>query len=199
MDSTLSSLLKKGFVYISDDQIESAIQTFKEALVIDPGNDLAWGALYESYKSMNNIPEAYHVLEQIYALKPTNFQVLLNLALFYKTVQKDQKKEDYYLGLLEKNHPNDARTYMYIGQCNITRDHDKAMTYLQRAIEVDETFIPAYTSLAGQYEEAGDYQKAYAILEQGYEKGVPGVGRSSKYALKDFMDELKKEMKEALL
>lgn len=33
MDSTLSSLLKKGFVYISDDQIEIAIQTFKEALL----------------------------------------------------------------------------------------------------------------------------------------------------------------------
>ena len=33
MDSTLSSLLKKGFVYISDDQIESAIQTFKETLL----------------------------------------------------------------------------------------------------------------------------------------------------------------------
>ena len=33
MDSTLSSLLKKGFVYISDNQIEIAIQTFKEALL----------------------------------------------------------------------------------------------------------------------------------------------------------------------
>ena len=27
MDSTLRKIMKKGFVYISDDQIESAIQT----------------------------------------------------------------------------------------------------------------------------------------------------------------------------
>ena len=194
MNQDIDELQKMAFDAVSQDKMDLAIARFKEVLSIDPCREMAWMALYEIYLH-TDIPSAYHVLETVYALMPTDFNVLNKMAGFYLRVKNDKDKAKEFFDLLQENYPNDARTYYNIGGYLLTIDHPKAMEMLHRAIELDESYILPYITLAVQYERAKEYQKAYDLLKKGYQKGDDSKpGRGSRYELKYHMNRIEKKL-----
>lgn len=194
----INDLQREAFNAISQGKIDLAIATLQEVLAIDPCCELAWESLYICYlENKNDIQSAYHVLETVYSLKPTDFKVLFRLGDFYLRIKNDSQKANEYYDSLLKYYPNDARTYHYIGGSLLSTDHPRAMAMLHHAIELDESYILPYINLSFQYEKAGDYQKAYSLLKEGYLKGDRSEtpGRGSWYAIKYHLERIEKIVK----
>ena len=188
-------LQRMAFDAVSQDKMDLAIARFKEVLSIDPCREQAWMALYDIYVH-TDIPSAYHLLQTVYALMPTDFNVLSKMASFYLRVKNDREKAKEYSDLLLKTYPSDARAYYIVGGNLLSVDHPKAMEMLHRAIELDESYILPYITLAVQYERAKEYQKAYDLLKKGYQKGDDSKpGRGSRFELKYHMERIENRIR----
>lgn len=199
MDNDINTLLRRAFADMNNDQTDDAILALKEILQIAPTNEIPWTALYESYLyDKKDKTAAYNVLEKVYSLIPTDFNILFAIGVYFEQEEINLRKSDYYFDLILKYHPNEAEANHYVGGSLVSRDSQKdiqkGLLLLHKAIEIDRSYIAPYITLAYMYNKMGEHNKAYALALQGCLNGKEVQGRGSINGLGRSMERIAKKI-----
>lgn len=199
MDKDIDTLLRRAFADMNMNQTDDAILALKEILQIAPTNEIAWTALYESYLyDKKDKTAAYNVLEKVYSLIPTDFNILFAIGVYFEQEEINLRKSDYYFDLILKYHPNEAEANHYVGGSLVSRDSQKdiqkGLRLLHKAIEIDRSYIAPYITLAYMYNKMGEYNKAYALALQGCLNGKEVQGHGSINGLGRSMERIAKKI-----
>lgn len=78
-----------------------AIQSLKNAITLDPANELYYVKLGELYSDSQNIDKALDCFDKTLAINPDNQKALKHLAKFYSSKKQDDKANEYYSRLYQ--------------------------------------------------------------------------------------------------
>ena len=156
-------LIKEGVSMHDKGNYEGAIKLYKEALKVNP---TSMSAVYEmslSYLRMKEYDEALKYSSQVIE---HDFQPLLMDAYVVKsTALAETKKMDEAVTLLEEAITRCGETYLLcfnMGLCYYNKKEiDRAINYLQRAIEIDATHSSAFLLYAYALNDADKWLQSF--------------------------------------
>lgn len=154
----------KGMIYEANNDIDTAISTWKYCKEIAPKEPSIYDALAGAYRKKGNKEEAISILNEALKFAPDNFLILQHLGSIYIDINPEKAKS--YLKktiLIYSNsiyaHCNLGKVYMNEGKW------DEALVYFKTAINLDRTFAFAYTNLGICLENKGEDEKAIENLQ----------------------------------
>ena len=161
------AILKAGV----KDSMGEALETYKQAVVIDPRYADAWGALALTYRSGHptrlSDPQVVRAAAQrALALDPGNADARLALIMLYPYYRRWREREARLRAFL-RDHPDSALGHARLGWLlfNVGR-FENAVTLAQRAIDFDATLQTGWILLAhASYYAGRDSQGDFAIDE----------------------------------
>ena len=122
----------------------------------------------ESFYYAKNYDEAMSLCNKILAKKPKILKARQLLAICYQELNKQDLALSEFKTALNY-HPNDAFLLNNIGNYYLgIQKYKTAINYLQKAIEVDSMFAPAYSNLGVCQQEIGMFEQA----ESNYKKAL---------------------------
>jgi superkiller protein 3 len=183
-----------GAVYQQRRQYEKALSQLREAIRLDPGYAAPHVLAGASLMALGKIPEAIEELKQAVKLEPNAPLARLKLAQAYDQtdnlfglVEQYQKLRDgsprdpeytYQLGKaymrmaawcseqIEKLNPNSARLHQSIANNYVYQGNtEKAIEYLNRAIQADPKLPDIHLALAQLYQQKGLVSEALQEIE----------------------------------
>ncbi len=152
----------RGYVLLRKDGPAAAIESFREATRIDPGNELNWIALANAQRDAGRRPDAIATYRDAIDRAPDNIHFHNNIG----TMLRDGGQLDEALGCFERAHrinPRAAIPIRNIGSIHVRRNEpDKAIAKFREALAVDPSDIDARLDLALQLRTQGKLDDATA-------------------------------------
>ena len=128
-----------------------------------PDQAIFYNLIALAYNAEGNGDEAKKILIKILKKQPENISVLNNLGLACIEVGDDNKAEEYFNRAL-KIKPDFPDALVNFGNLKLRQNKgDEAKDFFIRALKINNQIIPAKVSLAGYYEQLGNFEKAKKI------------------------------------
>jgi len=111
---TAEQYAEEGVNYTKDKQYDKAVESFKQAIKLDPNLAAAYHGLGNIYGDTGRVAEALEPLKTAARLDPDNALIHLNLGITYGNLRRtdDAIAE---LNIAKQLSPNDARIYLGMG------------------------------------------------------------------------------------
>ena len=147
--------------------IDYAIQTFLEALELDPEFALAHAGLGEAYwlkyqttRDSGWIDRAIAASDHALVLDPVEPRVHISLGIIYHgTGRLDQAVEQFERAI--ELQPTSDEAHKWLGRCSLRRgDVESAISNFKRAIEIRPAYWENYNALGACYATFGRYREA---------------------------------------
>ncbi|RME18729.1 MAG: tetratricopeptide repeat protein [Bacteroidetes bacterium] len=153
-----------GLNYLNNNQPQSAIQYFTQALQNLPNFEKAYYNRALAHIQLKNYTEALKDIDQAINLKPID-EYYFTKSLIYFYQNKKDEQEQTLLKTLEIN-PNHAEANYYLGMLYFNyQDYDKALNYYQKAVQAKSDYAYAYNDLASTYLMKNDLDNAIKNYE----------------------------------
>jgi DNA-binding winged helix-turn-helix (wHTH) protein/tetratricopeptide (TPR) repeat protein len=177
-NSRAVELYRRGQAIQKDGVLETmgeAIESYKQAVAIDPGYADAWGALALSYRypvvgpieRLGDPQEVRAAARRALALDPGNVDARLALIMLYPNYRRWQEWEAQLRAFLRDN-PDSALGHNRLGWLLLTVGRiEDALKMAQRAIDIDPTQQIAWLDLAFTYYFAGRDNEGDVAFEEG--------------------------------
>jgi tetratricopeptide (TPR) repeat protein len=157
-----------GNAYLAAGRLDAAAATFHQQITMTPESPDAYLAYGSVLRRQNKNEEARHAFEKASELSPDNLTAvdqLLEMDLADKRYDAaTQRVEDQV-----KKHPNTAGTYYLEGKVYFAhgaqRDAPRAEAALQKAVQLNPNFVPAYETLISLYIAENKLPEAITELE----------------------------------
>ena len=157
--------IEEGNKFYYQKYYEEALNSFNEAIKINPNTYKAYYRRSWTYKSLGRIEAALDDLNKVIELSPkTSVYYYSNRASLYETLKQYDKALDDYNKMIELN-PKNSRGYH--GRASLyekLNQKEKAIEEYTRAIKAEPTGALDYYCRADLYEKLGQYDKAIADL-----------------------------------
>lgn len=157
-----------GVCQMQTGDFDKARDTFKKAIEYGPNQVTAYWQLASLLRSRYNQPkEADEWMDKLIAANPDSAQAhFLRGRYLLVTGSGEQALEEAEKAL--KLDPNDSEIIWLAAVCNSTQGKlDAARKIAQRGIELHPDVVAMYKTLSDIEKQAGDREKALAVLEQG--------------------------------
>jgi tetratricopeptide (TPR) repeat protein len=155
-----------GLIYARQGNHERAIEAFQKALELEPGVAATEHNLALSLQAMHRYDEAIAHYQAALALGGPQTSTLLNMAIAYHEAGQLDEAANAAQTALNSN-PDLAPAYTILGAVDLeSRQPEKALPNLQRAIALDATYNQAYFYLGLAYKSLGHTAEAIAAFEQ---------------------------------
>ncbi|MFH0800526.1 MAG: tetratricopeptide repeat protein [Pseudomonadota bacterium] len=149
---------------------EMALQMYREALSIDPGNVGVQSAIAESYLRHKQLGKALDKYQDILHEAPDEIAVALRIALIHYELKEYDEAIAMFVDILKKNADADKIRF-YLGVLyESTKDPDKAIVELSQVPANSSYFKDARLHIASMDRSAGRVDEAAAALRDGIEK-----------------------------
>lgn len=158
----IEKLLLEADKMIEQDEYDNAMLYLKTVLEIDENNVVALTSIIEIYSKFEMYKQALEFAEKFYKKYPKNKDAIFSLGYIYQAMRKFKKAISIYKKFLEfeKNY----FIYLNIATCySFLKYFNKAMQYVQKAIDMDSKEIEAYIQRGDILAMMGEYEKS--ILE----------------------------------
>ncbi|ETV82751.1 hypothetical protein H257_04549 [Aphanomyces astaci] len=118
-----------------------------------------------AYFELAQYPQAAMAFERMRALSPDRLD---GVSIYSTTLWHLKKEVDLsYLAQQVTSHKTSAEAWCVAGNCfSLQKEHDVALDFFTRAIQVDPTFPYAYTLAGHEYVSNEDFDKAVACFRQ---------------------------------
>lgn len=153
----------------NQNKFDDALPILEKLVKEEPGNSEAWRLLAQIHWTYNNEPEkAFNELIESLKCEPKNIWALLLMGNYYTKVKNDQvHAKEYYDKVLEY-YPDNAIAINNIGATYMERkDYEGALPFLERALDLDDSYTNSYYGLALCYRELGRIEDAFEICHKG--------------------------------
>jgi serine/threonine-protein kinase len=174
-DKLSPAYMASGMILLDTGDLDSAIQTLRKAIAIDPANDEARNALAVDYEQAGRLLDAETLLKDAINHNPANWANYNDLAVFYYRHQQYNLAEPLFRSAIELA-PGSPRAFYNLGGLYAVQGKNKeAEDILRRAIAIRPT-SGAYSNLGTVLLAEGRYADSASMLEKAVEL-VPGDER----------------------
>ena len=149
----------RATAYVEQGDTASAVFSYQKAVEINPNFYDAWIGLGSISESKGNaLAEKYYL--NALDIDTNNTHALYVLAYYYQNTGDFNDAEKYYHSLLSKR--EDENAYFNMGYINLVylKDYPKAISFFQKALNVNEDYYDALFNLAYSLELSGDLTDA---------------------------------------
>jgi tetratricopeptide (TPR) repeat protein len=159
-----------GTAYLADQQRGSAELALKKSLELDPSLDLAYVVLGQSYKEAGNWDQLSETAERLIQLNPKNpdgyhYKALALQSGSGSKAEDEVKIEKLLRKSLELDSNNAEPHYELAKLLMRTGNKESSLLELQKLVQTNPDFGPAYYQLARLYREKGDLNKSKEAQE----------------------------------
>ena len=151
------SWLRLGMNSLYSEKLERAIEAFEQANKLSPNNTdiyTGWGMTYMRMKKYQLAKDKFNMAAKI---SKYNFTAILLSAVMEIRCGEYSIAEDK-LNFLTKVAPNESSNYEYAHLKLIQNKYEQAITYANKAIEINKQMMPAYLILGEAYSVQKDYE-----------------------------------------
>jgi tetratricopeptide (TPR) repeat protein len=196
-DLKISALTARGLANLQFGNTADARTDLERVASLSPGSSSAMVNLAKVFVAENNLSEALNLYQKALAADNKNFDALtgaVNIqiqqnkfaeahALLDQLIQKDGQKKDYLAAL------HYLKSDVYKGEGNFAATEGE----LKKALEVDDTYLPAYSAYAALLIGRNQINQA---IEQ-YKKSVEKKPSASVYTLIGILEDARQNLSEA--
>lgn len=166
-ESQAINVFNEGVTALRGGDQATALAKFQQAAELDPNQSAAYSAQFDVYLAQNKHKEALEAVDKYLALKPGDVRGLR--ARFDALNGMNDERAGAALDELAQADPGKETAIRIFNEgAERTRSGkmEDAVPYLQRAIEVDPSFEPAYAELGNHYMTRKKYQEALEIADK---------------------------------
>lgn len=168
-------LITKGSVYSLMMDYKNAVSAFEKALVVVDQDDLeeVYTSIAFEYENMGAFNNALDYLKKALSISENPEQILYEIGMCFEMDKKMDESVAYFTEYLDKN-PYSIASWFNLG---LSLHHlelfEKAIDAFEYTIAIDETYIPAYLSMAQSYTGLENYRKAIEVYNDSTEFESP--------------------------
>lgn len=170
----MANKLQQALDLCNQNQFDKALPLLEEAVKDNPELSEAWRVLAQLHWNHMNEPEkAYNELIEALRCDPRNIWALVLMGnLLTKEKNDVEHAQQYYEKVLEY-HPNNAIAINNIGANFMERnDYEGALPYLQKALQINDTYVNSYYGLGLCYYKLGRLNECFKTCHDGALKSV---------------------------
>lgn len=189
------ALVARGSAYLDLKKLAEARGDFQEVQRLSPGSSNAYVNLARVSVAAGNLPEAFGFYEKALSIEGKNFDALNGLV----GVLKQQKQFPQAHGRIDQSLANGQKAelpalhYLKADVYRAEMNLEAAEIQLQKAMELDENYLPAYSAYAGILVERNQTDRA---VEQ-YKKIVEKKQSASVYTLLGTLEDARQNYDES--
>ncbi len=157
-----------GLAYSNAGQHANAIRALKKALALRPDDAVSFGNLGVVYSDIGQFDEAVKHLKTALVHQPDYARAYANLGHVYRNLRKYRLSIEHFEKVLELQRESvSANVYLDIGDMYYKlREHDKAILYILKAVELAPNHTNAHLLLGMSYRSMKRGDDARAHLEK---------------------------------
>ena len=145
--------------------LEVAINLYKEILVADPNNSTIHYNLGLAYNEKQHLNEAISCYKKVIKIDPNYLSAHFNLGLIYKDLGDLEKEISCYEKTISIN-PNHSKAKNNLGLAfKKLGEYSKAKSFYEEAIKIDPNLVEAHNNLGTIFSELGETNKAIKSYE----------------------------------
>ncbi len=150
-------------------KFDEALPILEEITKTDPKNSEAWRTLAQLHWFHQHDPEkAYNELIEALRCEPSNIWALVLMGNLLTKEKNDVEHAKQYYDKVLEFHPDNAIAINNIGATYMeVKDFEAALPYLQKALDIDDTYANSYYGLALCYYKLGHLADAFDICHKG--------------------------------
>ncbi len=152
---------KAGWAYYSNGQYQEAINSFKQAISLDPSISFNFRGLSASYNALKQYDEAITAAKRAIELKPDNANAYSDLGIAYSHKKQFDEALNAHQKAIEIE-PKNATLYTNIGNLFLQReDYSRAADNYKKAAVLTPNDTRPLFALANTYRQMGRYDDAF--------------------------------------
>lgn len=153
----------------NNNKFDDALPVLEEITQDDPQNSEAWRTLAQVHWFYKHEPDkAYDELIEALRCDPKNIWALVLMGNLLTKEKNDVEHAKQYYDKVLEYHPNNAIAINNIGATYMEcKDYSGALTYLEKALSIDDTYANSYYGLALCYYKLGKLEDAFEICHKG--------------------------------
>lgn len=165
----MGNKLQRALDLCNNNEFDKALPLLEEITQEEPQNSEAWRVLAQIHWNYLHQPDkAYDELIEALRCEPQNIWALVLMGnLLSKEKNDSEHAKQYYEKVLEY-HPDNAIAINNIGASYMERkDFEGALPYLEKALNIDDTYVNSYYGLALCYYRLGRLEDCFNTCHQG--------------------------------
>ena len=165
----MANKLQRALDLCNNNEFDKALPLLEEVTQEEPQNSEAWRVLAQLHWNYLHQPDkAYDELIEALRCEPQNIWALVLMGnLLSKEKNDSEHAKQYYEKVLEY-HPDNAIAINNIGASFMERkDFEGALPYLEKALNIDDSYVNSYYGLALCYYRLGSLEECFETCHQG--------------------------------
>lgn len=151
----------KAGLDLKEKNIFEAIASFKKAVSLDKKFDSAYVELGMAYSRINKNDSALWCYKKALAIQPLMPMANIALGHYYRDVASNMDSAILCYNTSLKTDSLNKMVFYSLAWCyNAKKEHEKAIPYAVKALEIDNTYKPAYNELGHAYRRTGKFKEA---------------------------------------
>lgn len=169
---------KAGIQFKSNNQFAEALAEFKKAAELNKKFDSAWVQIGNIYSKAGKMDTAMINYNKALALNPKYAQALFEVGRIYRDAQEFRQYDSaiYYFNAAAKEDPKNKEVFYGLAWVyNARKEHEKAIPYAVKSLEIDNNYRPAYGELGHAYNASKKYAECIEQLKKNLAVSVVDV------------------------
>jgi tetratricopeptide (TPR) repeat protein len=160
---------KSGIQFRNNNQFPEALAAFTKATELDKSFDSAYAEIGNIYSKGGKMELAMTNYSKALALNPKYAEALFGMGKIYRDAQafKQYDTAIYYFNAAAKVDPNNKEVFYGLAWIyNARKEHELAIPYAIKSLEIDNTYRPAYGELGYAYRSTKKYTECIEQLKK---------------------------------
>ncbi len=162
----------RGFAYLHNNEIDLAINDFKNVIAKYPKYYLAYDNLGLAYQEKKDYRTAIKYHDEAIEINPDNPIAYNNRALAFIFLGDYDKSINDLNKAVSLNYQYDDAFYNLGYVYFVTKKYENAIKYFSKALELNPSYTDIYNYFGYSYNELGDYKKAKEQVDIMRSKGI---------------------------
>lgn len=199
---TPQDLLQQGINFHQSGQLEEAILSYRETLIVQPKNVDALSNLGSALQTQGNVAEAIVCLTKAVQLRPAFADAHYNLGTAFRIQGKADEAIKCFKQAISSN-PNFTQAYYNLGGIHKEQGRlDEAVACLRKALTINPDFLAALNNLGhtltmlGRFDEADCFLKKAVAIKPDFLEALVNLGNNLNFQEK--LTEAKTVLKRAI-
>ena len=165
----MANKLQQALDLCNKSDFDKALSLLEEITKEEPQNSEAWRLLAQVHWTYQHEPDkAYDELIEALRCEPKNIWALVLMGNLLTREKNDVEHAKQYYDKVLEYHPDNAIAINNIGATYMERkDYEGALTYLEKAMAIDDKYANSYYGLALCYYRLGRIEDAFEICHKG--------------------------------
>lgn len=161
--------IQKAIDLCNKNKFDDALVILEEIVKTEPNNSEVWRLLTQIHWNHMNLPnKAYDELIEALKCEPKNIWALVLMGNLLTKEMKDVKHAKEYYDKVLEYYPDNAIALNNIGATFMEqKDYEGALTYLEKAMAIDDTYANSYYGLGLCYYKLEKLKEAFEVCHKG--------------------------------